>query len=75
MKESLINLKLEPRRFQDARGWYALAIWGDRPPEQVGFFATKEEAEEWIAEVLSIWTRFKGNAPKQANESERFRRP
>jgi hypothetical protein len=63
MSEPSKNLRLESRPRRDGFGWYGLAIWGNRPPEQIGFFSTKAEAEEWIAEVMSIWERFKGDEP------------
>jgi hypothetical protein len=63
MRESL-KLRLEPRSFQDGSGWYALAIWGHRPPEEIGRFATKEQVEDWIAEVLNIWTWFRDSDAK-----------
>lgn len=49
--------KLEPRELRDGSGWYALVIWGDRPSEQVGGFASETEARHWIDHSAAAWVR------------------
>ena len=55
--KTLAKLALEPRERRDSSGWYVLVAWGDRPPEQVGSFASQVEAQHWIDHLSSSWVR------------------
>jgi hypothetical protein len=56
--------KLTPRPLVDARGWYVQVDWDDFS-EQVGAFATRAEAREWIRDKSADWLRQYQRPPKR----------
>jgi len=49
------NPEMRPRQLKDGSGWYVLVLWGVLPSEQVGGFASEEEARKWIDQDSARW--------------------
>jgi hypothetical protein len=54
MAESAPPAKLVPRSLAGGEGWYVQVDWPDFE-EQVGAFASRAEAEEWITTKSADW--------------------
>ncbi len=49
--------EMQPRELKDGSGWYVLVHWGYRPSEQVGWFPSQDEAQQWINKESASWIR------------------
>jgi hypothetical protein len=64
MNEPSNNPRFEARELHDGPGWVVLVSGFDRPDMQMGSFATKAQAEEWIDLVRDIWIKDKTKSAK-----------
>ena len=55
---------IRPRELKDETGWYVFVDWGDRPAEQVGGFASENEAQNWIDCSVFDWLKKRFEAPE-----------